>query len=194
MKNKSLNNSKIARIAILVALDVVLQFIANYITIGGVSITLSLIIIVLAACIEGRFTGAFIGFINGIIVLLAPSTITLFFPVNPIGTIFICLFKMAAAGYIAGLIFTLMKNKKPAVILASLIVPIVNTGLFALFTPILFNSILVSLTPEGVSTTYFLIFGFIGFNFIIELFINALLASTAYYIIKSLEKRRRTVY
>ena len=91
MKNR-IKIKKIVGVSVLLALVISLQLLSNYITIGSISITLALIPIAMGAILYGPLVGMFLGIAMGIMVLVAPST-ALFFGVNAIYTIFICLFK-----------------------------------------------------------------------------------------------------
>ena len=113
---------------------------------------------------------------------------SLFFSVSPIGTVLACLLKTTIAGIVAGLIMPLFKkNTVLGSIVASATVPILNTGIFALFAIIFFKQNLeglVVLNPElypnvGVA----LLVGFIGFNFIIEIISTVILAPSIYKIL-----------
>lgn len=179
---------KIAIMAILIAVAMALQFIANYVTLGPVSITLALIPIVIGAIIVGPLGGFIIGLCVGVAVIFAPSTLSLFYPINPFATILICLFKTALAGLGAGYLFKLIskKNEKVATIVASCIVPIINTLLFAIAVLIFYRSLLNG--DKGI--WYTLIISFIGFNFLIEFATNALLSNAVYVLIKY-QKRQR---
>ena len=136
--------------------------------------------IVLAAVLYGPLSGAILGFFNGIMALFAPATIALFMPLNPACTVIVCLLKTTLAGFLAGLLFKLFKNKNHlfGLILVSALVPIVNTGLFSLFAILFFRPFLES----GVNETFpnigaFLIFGVIGWNFIFEI-VTTIVVST----------------
>lgn len=180
------NSRKIKRLvgmAILAVIMIALQVLANYITIGTVSITLALIPIVIGAILYGPGCGAILGFINGLIVLTAPSTIGVFMPLNPLATIFICLFKTTMAGFLAGLIFKVLfkKNLKLSVILASISVPIINTVLFSIGCFLFYQELLVQ---DGMNAFEVLIITMIGFNFIIEFLVNSLGSPMVLYLIK----------
>ena len=91
-----------------------------------------------------------------------------------------CLLKCTLAGVLAALVFALFQKKLPLVglILASLIVPIVNTGLFVAGSFIFFQDFL----KAGVNETFpnvgaFLIFGVIGWNFIFEVAFTLILSA-----------------
>jgi thiamine transporter ThiT len=175
-------SKNMAGVGLLTGLVIVLQFVANFVTIGSVSINLSLIPIVVGALIYGPFAGLFLGFINGIIVILAPSTILLFFPLNPIATILICLLKTSVAGLLAGFTFLPFKKKNKNIllgsILASLIVPICNTLIFSIGALLFFswNIKMILLT-------------IISINFLFEIIVSAALSPTVYKIYEFSVKR-----
>ena len=176
--NKSLKIKKITGIAIFIGVIVVLQLFSNYVTFGPVSITLALIPIVVGSIVYGPLAGFILGAVCGLIVFLAPGTISLFWPLGIIKTFFVCTLKMGIAGLTSGLIYKLLhnKNKKLSVALSSISVPIINTGLFALAAYFLYYDLLASFAPEGQNVLAYLFLSFIGFNFIIEFFVNSLLS------------------
>ncbi len=175
---RSLKTRKLIAITILAVLTIVLQLLSNYVHFGPVSITLALIPIVVGAIIYGPLAGFVLGAAAGLVVFVAPSTIALFWPVSIILTLLVCVFKMGLAGLASGLIFKFLgqKNKTVAVILSSIIVPLVNTGLFAVAAYLFYYDLLASLAPEGSSIVSYLFLGFIGFNFIIEFLVNSILS------------------
>lgn len=176
MKNRLLIK-KMTGIAMLAVLVCIFALISNYITIGSVNITLSLIPIVIGAIVFGPLAGFILGLVNGVMVLLAPST-ALFLSFNVWITIFVCLLKTGLAGLFAGFLFQWLKKKhlKLGVILASVSVPIINTLLFALSCMTLFLPLIESMTPDATSTYAFIFLSMIGINFIIELLINSILS------------------
>lgn len=167
--NKNIKIRRMTGIAFLVALVIELQFMSNYVTIGPVSITLSLIPIVIGAILYGPTAGAFLGAVSGIITIFAPST-QLFLQTNPVATVILCILKMTLAGLVSGFIFKLL-NKKAfvvATILASIAVPLVNTGTFILGVLAFFMPLVQDLAGEGQNAVQFLFVGIIGYNFLIE--------------------------
>ena len=157
----------------MLALMIILQIIGNYLQIGPVNISISLVAVVLAAVLGGPLSGAIDGFFNGVMALLSPSTIAVFMPVSPVGTVLACLLKCTLAGLVSGIIFNLLKkkNKVLSLIVSSLLVPIINTGIFIIFCLIFFRPILESNVTSGAfpNIWMFLIVGFIGWNFLVEL-------------------------
>ena len=170
--NKRITTQQIVGTGLLLALEIIFQIIGNYLQIGPVNINLSLVTVVLGAVLYGPLSGAVLGFFNGLIVLLSPSTIAIFMPISPVGTVIACLLKCTIAGLVAGLLFKLFINKNNLVglIIASILVPVINTGIFSVVCLLFFRPFLES----GVSETFpnigaFLIFGVIGINFIVEI-------------------------
>ena len=177
--NKRITTQQIVGTGLLLALEIIFQIIGNYLQIGPVNINLSLVTVVLGAVLYGPLSGAVLGFFNGLIVLLSPSTIAIFMPISPIGTVIACLLKCTIAGLVAGLLFKLFENKNNLIglIIASLLVPIINTGIFSIVCLLFFRPFLES----GVSEAFpnigaFLIFGVIGINFIVEIISTAVIS------------------
>lgn len=136
-KTKVFNTRFIAGVGILTAVEVVLYIIGTVISGMGTPINLGLIPIAIAAIVYGPIAGAFLGLINGICVLLTPATQLFYFDTAQlgdlcvIGTLINCLGKCTLAGLASGYIYkALKKHNLLAVILATIIVPILNTGIF----------------------------------------------------------------
>ena len=178
--NKTITTKQIVGTGLLLALEIIFQIVGNYLQFGPVNINLSLVTIVMASVLYGPLSGAILGFFNGLIVLLSPSTMAIFMPISPLGTVITCLLKTTLAGLAAGFIFKLFKNRNKVVglVLSSLAVPIVNTGLFSAFSLLFFRPFLES----GVGDAFpnigaFLIFGIIGWNFIFEIITTVILST-----------------
>ena len=112
--NKSLKVKKMTGVAIFAGLVVVLQLFSNYFQFGPVSITLALIPIVVGSIVYGPLAGFFLGFVCGVIVFLAPTTISLFWPLGIVKTFIVCSLKMGLAGLCSGFIYKLLNNKNKA--------------------------------------------------------------------------------
>ena len=178
--NKKITTKQIVGTGLLLALEIIFQIFGNYLQFGPVNINLSLVTIVIAAVLYGPLSGAILGFFNGLLALLSPSTLAIFMPISPAGTVIACLLKTTIAGLLAGLSFKLFKNKNQVLglIISSLIVPIVNTGLFSVCCLIFFRPFLESGVGEQFPNIgAFLIFGIIGWNFIFEI-ITTVVVST----------------
>lgn len=170
---------RIAGIGILSAVTVVLAFISNYIPGLAVNINLALIPIVVGACIYGPKSGLFLGVIDGILICFAPDTLTYFMTHNVIATIILCLLKTGLGGFMSGVFYRLFKDKNDllAAFMASLILPIVNTGIFILGVVLFFMPIYGSFIN--------LIKLVLTFNFLIEFLVNLVLSPTVHRIIKA---------
>ena len=172
------NTKTIAGLGMLLAMVIALQLLSNYVQFGPVSITLALFPIAVGAMLFGPVGGFFLGLIDGAMVLLAPSTAG-FLAHAPVATVFVCLLKTGLAGLGAGFLFKLFqkKNYKVGIVLASLSVPIINTGLFAVAALIFFKELLLASAPESGKTAVYILFIFwIGWNFFLEFGLNAAIA------------------
>lgn len=183
----------ISATGVLTTIEIILQIVGNFIAIGPVSINLSLIPIALGAILYGPACGAFLGMINGLAVIFAPSTIAIFMPINPLATIFICLLKSTVAGIVAGYIYRIFKKRLPTLgaVLASISVPVVNTGLFAVGAILFFQDFLTSPgVIQNLPNMYAALFiVVIGWNFIFELAANTILSPTISRIVTVVGKR-----
>ena len=186
---------KLVGLATLTALVVGLQFLSNYVSFGSISITLALIPIAMGAILYGPLAGLFLGAVMGAIVIAAPSTQAVFMPVNPAATIILCLLKTAIAGLVSGLLFKLfafiakkqndVKKKKilfaAGVIVAALVVPVINTGLFIVGASIFFMDLFGNFITiiDAVITT----------NFLVEFLVSAILSPALVTLIKVLTRQ-----
>lgn len=188
MKNDQVK--KITGVAILLAIEIVLQAMGNYITPSVVSINLSLIPIALGAILYGPLAGALLGFGNGLVVLLSPST-EAFLSYSLFGTVVVCLLKCTIAGFLAGFVYKLIAKKNTLIgsIVASLVVPVVNTGLFVLAVFTIFFGLFQPIgTTDEIMKYVFLIM--IGWNFVIEFSITAILSPTIARVINIIKKEQ----
>jgi len=128
----------ITGIGILSALTIVMTFISSVIPSIGASFNLSLVPIALAAILYGPLGGFIVGFVNGVFILVAPTT-SVFYSMSVIGTIIVCLTKTSIGGLVSGFIFKHLKIKSKEV-LASSVIPVLNTGIFILLALIFYRS------------------------------------------------------
>ena len=177
MNKKKFSSKDIALTGILTAIAIVLQLLSNIIP-TTVNINLSLIPIVLGALLLGPIAGAFLGLVNGVIILLSPNTVSVFIAISPFGTILTCLTKTTVAGLVAGFIAKGLRNKNDvlASVLASIVVPVINTGMFIIYTIIFFKEGL------GLPTIGSILTAFIGINFIFEIVSTLILGPSLYKI------------
>lgn len=188
-------------LSVLVALVVVLQIFGGSITIAGLSLNLALVPIVLGAILFGPLFGGILGFICGLIIFIfgvtgqEPFTFYIF-SVNPVVTTILCFLKTTVAGVVAGFIYRLIakKNKIVAVFVASALVPIINTGIFAVGCFIILNTIVAYLESVGLDTTgmsaAFIVFVVvITWNFFIELLTSLILAPAVATVTRVVERQ-----
>ena len=187
-RNRSFGVRELSLAALLTAIVVVLQVIANFVQpVPGVSITFVLVPVVIGAALLGPWVGAWLGFVFGVVVLISGGA-TVFLGINAAGTIITVLVKGACAGLCAGLVYRLLAKKSPylAVFLAAAVCPLVNTGLFFLGCRLFFwKTIQAWGRGAGFENTFaYMVPGLAGINFLIELGINMLLAPVILRLVK----------
>lgn len=186
-KRRYFNTRMIAATGILAGIEIVLQIIGNYINPGFANINLSLVPIAIGAILYGPVVGGFLGLVCGVMVLISPSTMQFFFSVSPVGTILACLLKTTLAGVIAGFVMKPFKGEKKiyGAIFASILVPVINTGVFSIFAVIFFVPLLEGMISEAIPSIAAALFvGMIGINFILEIISTVILAPSLYKIIE----------
>ena len=200
-----MNNTKfftarnVALLGILIGLVIVLQLFASAIPMLGVTLNFSLIPIALAGILLGPIGGTIVGFVCGLIVFITmavlgqePSTAFLF-QTNPAILTIICIGKTTIAGAVSGLIFKGVsnKNKTLAVWGSSMVLPIVNTGIYMIGMVIMKMSVaeFLSLEASTANLVFAVVFGIIWLNFLLEIVINAIFTPVIYRVIKILNKR-----
>lgn len=178
------NTKKIAGIGLFTAIVVVLQLLGSFIRFGTFSISLVLIPIVVGAALYGVGAGAWLGLVFGVVVLLQPDT-ALFLGINTFGTILTVLLKGCFAGTLSGLVYKLVskKNRVAGVIIAAVVCPIVNTGIFLLGCRLFFFDWILE-NANGANAFIFMITTFVGLNFLFELATNIVLSPTIVKIIE----------
>lgn len=175
-QNKRMDTKALVLGAVLTALVIVLQVTASLLGRFGIfSITLTLVPIVIGSAIVSPKMGAWLGFVFSVVVLLMDSA--LFLAVNIPGTIITVIVKGVSCGYIAGLVYKWISkfNRYVAVAAAAIVCPVVNTGIFLLGCLVFFMDT-VSAWAGGASVWYYMIFGLVGVNFLLELGSNIVLS------------------
>ncbi len=187
------NNSRkyiitIAGMGLMTAIVVVLQLLASTIHLGPFSITLTLAPIIVGAAVFGWWAGAWLGLVFGVIVLLSGDAAA-FLEVNTLGTIITVLVKGVGAGLFSGLVYRALekKNKYVAVVSAGITAPVVNTGLFLVGCFLFFMPTITQWAGDQPVMEYIVV-GFIGLNFPIELMINLALSTVIVTIIGYVRK------
>lgn len=200
-ETNSLRKTKtLVGMAIFTAIVVVLQLIASFVKFGFFTPSLVLIPIVIGTAIYGIKAGAWLGFVFGVVVLIACITGAdgggyLMWGVNPAITALICVGKGVACGALAGLTYQLLhhKNQILATVAAAVVCPVVNTGLFCLGAVAVFKPLLLEWAAgwaaqngmEAVSLVTYVFLGLIGINFLVELLINVVLSPVVVRILKA---------
>ena len=182
-------------IALLIALVVVLQFVGGMIPpVGGFTISLVLIPIVIGAALYGPGAGAFLGAVFGVIVTINCINGTdpggaMVFQANPALCVLVVLAKGTLAGLAAGWVYKLMKDKNGyvAMLCAAIICPLVNTGLFVVCMLSFFKDVLAARAGGGDIIAYVLT-GLILANFVPEMIINVVFGTVGQRIIKIVKK------
>lgn len=182
-------------IALLIALVVVLQFVGGMIPpVGGFTISLVLIPIVIGAALYGPGAGAFLGAVFGVIVTINCINGTdpggaMVFQANPALCVLVVLAKGTLAGLAAGWVYKLMKDKNGyvAMLCAAIICPLVNTGLFVVCMLSFFKDVLAAWAGGGDIIAYVLT-GLILANFVPEMIINVVFGTVGQRIIKIVKK------
>lgn len=193
-----LNNPKIkqmAAIALLMALVVVMQMLGGLIPpVGGFSISLVLIPIVLGAALYGPGAGALLGAVFGAIVYSncvtgADPGGAMVFQANPVLCFLVVLGKGILAGFLSGLVYKLLRHRNPyvAIVCAAVVCPVVNTGVFIASMLLFFIDVLASWSGGGDIMGYVLT-GLVLANFLPELLLNVLFSPASHRIIHTVKK------
>ena len=173
------NTKTIVITGLLLALEIIFQLIGNYLQIGPANINLSLVPVVMAGILGGPISAAILGFFNGILALLSPSTIGFFMPMSPAGTVVVCLLKCTLAGVISSFVYHLLKKHitaHGATPVAAALVPIINTGLFILGSFIFFRDWIFADGRNALDAWGYILLAVVGWNFLIEFFSTIVLS------------------
>ena len=189
--SKTESIKKLALGAVFTALVVILQLLGSFIRFGPFSISLVLVPIVLGAALCDSKIGAWLGLVFGATVLLSGDAAA-FLAVNPLGTVATVLVKGILCGFVAGVVYSLFKNKNIylAVILAAIVCPVVNTGVFLIGCKLFFME---TITEWGLALGFsnvgeYMFIGLAGGNFLFELGANMLLTPAILRVLKIFEK------
>ncbi|MBE6915579.1 MAG: ECF transporter S component [Ruminococcaceae bacterium] len=181
--------------ALLMALVLVLQAIGGMIPpIGGFSISLVLVPIVIGAAVYGIGAGALLGATFGVIVYIncitgADVGGAMVFNANPILCFLVVMAKGILAGVASGAVYAALKEKNAyfAMLLAAIVCPLVNTGIFVACMLAFFVDVLAAWAGGGEILGYVLT-GLIVANMIPEVLINVILSPASARIAKVANK------
>ena len=191
---RTINTDKIVLCGILTAIVIILQLLASlFLRFGIFQVSLVLIPIVIGAAVCGTWASTWLGFVFGVVVLLNGDA-SFFLGLNAPATISVVLLKGILCGLLAGIVYWAVskKNKTLAVILAAIVCPLTNTGIFFLGCLIFF---MPQLEPYAVQMGFkdalsYVLLGMIGGNFLFELITNIVLAPAIMTIINFVEKKK----
>ena len=193
-KHTAASTRTLTGVSILSAVVVVLTILCNYVKFGPFSITLALAPIIIGAAVYGVKSGAILGLVFSLVVAVTGilgmdgGVVLQLMAINTPATLAIILIKGTAAGLVSGWVYTLLagKNQFAAVLLAGIVCPIVNTGLFLIGMFTFFHETLAVWT--GTSAVLSIIIAMTGINFLIELAVNIVLSSAIVRIIRTVQK------
>ena len=180
--------------AVLTALVFVFQMLGQFIKLGPFSVSLVLIPIVIGGAVLGPKIGAWLGLVFSITVFISGDAAA-FLAVNIPGTIITVLLKGVLCGYLSALAYRFIekKNRYLAVIVAAIVCPLVNTGIFFAGCFLFFMETLAEWAAgygfEGQVVKYMLL-GLAGGNFLFEFGTNIILSPVIVRFLDIIKKNR----
>ncbi len=188
MRKTRQETTRLVGVAVFFALVVILQLLGSFIRFGPFSISLVLLPIVIGSAVYGVKTGGLLGFVFGLAVILSGDAAS-FFAISIPGTIITVLAKGILAGLGAGAAYKLFekRNATLGVFVAAAVCPLINTGVFALGFRIFFFETLANLSfGSGYSDDVLwpMLFGMIGWNFVMEFVVNLILSPAVVTLIR----------
>ena len=194
MKNQKIQ--KMVGVALLIAVMVVLQFMAAVfpIKIGPVSLSLVLIPIVLGAATYGVAAGGVLGGAFGVLTYIfcvngMDGGGHMVFQASPILCFLVVMAKGILCGLAAGAVYKLLHkvNGYLAMVCAAIVCPVVNTGVFLTGMFLWFMDVL-SVWAGGSDVIGYVLSGLIVINFLPELGINLLFSPAGQRILRVIKK------
>ncbi|MBQ6990804.1 MAG: ECF transporter S component [Clostridia bacterium] len=181
MKNRNQKILRMVGIALLMALVVVMQALSGMIPpVGGFSISLVLIPIVLGAAVYGPGAGALLGATFGAVVFIncvtgADPGGAMVFQASPVLCFLVVMAKGILCGLASGAVYNLFKTKNAylAMMLAAIVCPLVNTGIFVICMYAFFMDILAA-WAGGTNVLGYIMTGLLLANMVPELLINVI--------------------
>lgn len=193
MRNQKIK--RMAAVALLMALVVVMQFVSGLIPpVGGFSISLVLIPVVLGSALYGPGVGALLGGTFGVIVFIncvtgADPGGAMVFQANPVLCFLVVMAKGMLAGLASGWVYRLLKCKNTylAMLCAAIICPVINTGVFVMCMLTFFKDVLSAWAGGGDLLAYILT-GLVVANFLPEMIINVVFSPAGQRIVHVVQK------
>lgn len=201
-KNQMSKSKKLAFFAIFVALVIVVQVLSTVIgkLFGIVAPTLAFVPILIAIVILGFWQGVALGAVFSTVVLIFTVTgydsfSLLIFQDQPILTIIMIYAKGCLAPAVAYLVYKALKNKMPkgSIWIASLLLPIVNTGIFCVGMLLFYRGFLLNVdipSFKGHNIFFIVFIALAGVNFLIEFFVNIILTPVVTDVKKVFDSKR----
>ena len=194
MNKKQGNTQKLAVLAVLTAIVIILQA-AVVIPLGPFTVTLTMLPIIIGAIMYGPLGGAVLGTVFGVVVSIqvltgaAGAFSTAMLEYQPAATILICVLKGIAAGLAAGAFFRLFRKASfyLGVVMAAVIAPVVNTGIFSVGCLTIFRSLIQDALGTGSNLLLVFLTTFIGLNFLVEFGINVALTPVVMRIFRAVK-------
>lgn len=194
-----MRNAKIRRmasVALLMALVIVMQFVSGMIPpVGGFSISLVLIPIVLGSALYGPCVGALLGGTFGVIVYIncvtgADVGGAMVLQASPLLCFLVVMGKGILAGVASGWVYRLLKGLNPyiAMLCAAVVCPMVNTGVFIVCMLTFFKDVL-SVWAGGGDLVAYILTGLVLANFVPELIINVVFSPAGQSIMRVVNKK-----
>lgn len=188
---------RMTALSFLSALVVVLACLGSFIHIGPVPISLTLCPIIIGAALYGPSAGAILGAVFGVVTIITGvmgwdgGVVMLLMETAPVACVLVCIAKTTAAGFLAGIVYRAFSvHRKTAVVLAGIVCPVVNTGIFVTGMLVFWKETL-SAWAGGSNVVVYALTGLTGINFLVELTINMILASAITLIINYASGKRR---
>ena len=190
------NIKKMVGVALLMAMVVVMQFISGMIPpIGGFSISLVLIPIVIGASVYGISAGALLGATFGTVVYIncvtgADPGGAMVLQASPLLCFLVVMGKGILGGAAAGWVYNLLskKNSYLAMFAAAVICPVFNTGTFIACMLLFFNDVLTQ-WAAGSELVGYILTGLVLANFVPELIINVVFSPASVRIKKIIDRK-----
>lgn len=187
----SAKTQRLTGLALMTGIIIVLQIVASFIKFGPFTITLALAPIIIGAALYGAGAGAYLGGVFGVVVFIAcvagwDMGGNILFTARPLVTLILCVVKGALAGLAAGAVYRALAQRSPMAgsILAGIVCPVVNTGIFCLGLAGFYYDTLVA-WAGGTALVYYVITGLVGLNFLLEMAINLVLSSVIVRVVKA---------
>ena len=187
----SAKTQRLTGLALMTGIIIVLQIVASFIKFGPFTITLALAPIIIGAALYGAGAGAYLGGVFGVVVFIAcvagwDMGGNILFTARPLVTLILCVVKGALAGLAAGAVYRALAQRSPMAssILAGIMCPVVNTGIFCLGLAGFYYDTLVA-WAGGTALVYYVITVLVGLNFLLEMAINLVLSSVIVRVVKA---------